>query len=372
MTPHFKFQIQYSDPNSNARLGSFQTPHGKFQTPIFMPVGTAATVKGTTPRALDEIGAEIILSNTYHLYLRPGHQLIQKLGGLHKFMGWNKPILTDSGGFQVFSQAQLRKISDSGVSFRSYLDGSKHWFDPEKAIQIQEALGADIIMAFDECPPLPSSKDQLLKAVQRTTQWLQRCIKAKTRDDQALFGIVQGGTDLQLRKQHLEEIASFDLPGYALGGLSVGETPEEMYEVVQNIVPLMPKDKPRYLMGVGYPWDIAICVAAGIDMFDCVLPTRNARNGLLFTSQGPVKIRNAKYAEDPEPLDPNCHCYTCQNFSKAYLRHLFKAEEMLGPILATHHNLAYYLNLIKQIRNAIREGTLQNLIRHLLDLKPKK
>ncbi len=367
----FQFSITSREQNSSARCGIVSTPHGQFETPIFMPVGTAATVKGVPPNVLEELGAEIILANTYHLYLRPGEELIRELGGLHKFMAWNRPILTDSGGFQVFSQAELREISERGVRFRSFLDGSLHWLDPEKSIAIQEALGADIMMAFDECPPLPSTDEAILSAMNRTTSWLKRCIEAKSNDSQALFGIIQGGVNLKLRERHLEEICSFDLDGYALGGLSVGEEPEEMYRVVEEIAPKMPEDRPRYLMGVGYPWDIVRAVASGIDMFDCVLPTRNARNGLLFTSQGQLKIRNARYKTDPNPPDPNCSCYTCRNFSRAYLRHLFKAEEMLGPILASYHNLAFYLNLIRRIRRAIRENQLPKLVQEVSELKGK-
>ena len=350
------FEVENVDPNTKARAGRLTTPHGIIETPIFMPVGTAGTVKGMRPSELKEIGSEIILGNTYHLFLRPGHELIKKLGGLHQFINWDRPILTDSGGFQVFSQANLRKITDEGVEFRSYLDGSKRWMGPEESIAVQEALGADIIMAFDECVALPADRKQLSSAMTRTTKWLKRCIDAQTREDQALFGILQGGTELDLRKQHLEEIGEFDLEGYAIGGLSVGEPPPVMHEIVHEIAPLMPQNKPRYLMGVGRPEDLVECVAGGIDMFDCVMPSRNARNAQLFTSYGRLRIRNAQFKDDPAPIDENCSCYTCQNFSRAYLRHLFVSKEMLGAMLATHHNLHFYLHLMKEMRNAIKKG----------------
>ncbi len=352
----FRFEVTHTCPETHARAGLLETPHGVIETPIFMPVGTAGTVKGMKPRDLHEMEAQIILGNTYHLYLRPGHELVKKAGGLHAFTGWNKPMLTDSGGFQVFSHSDLNKIKEKGVEFRSHIDGSKHFLGPEESIAIQEALGADIIMAFDECVALPAPREKILEGMQRTTRWLKRCMEAHTREDQALFGIVQGGTELDLRKQHLAELVEFDLPGYALGGLSVGEAPEEMHKVVHAIAPLMPEQKPRYLMGVGRPEDLTTCVAGGIDMFDCVMPTRNARNAYLFTKTGRVKIRNAQYKEDWRPIDETCSCYTCQNFSRAYLRHLFVCKEMLGAVLATHHNLHYYINLMTEMRQALREG----------------
>lgn len=352
----FHFEVTHQDTETQARVGRIITPHGEIETPIFMPVGTAGSVKGLQPRALEEIQAQIILGNTYHLFLRPGHELIARAGGLHKFIQWHGPILTDSGGFQVFSHNELCKITEAGVEFRSHIDGSRKWLGPEESMAVQEALGADIIMAFDECVALPATPTQVKEAMGRTTRWLERCIKAHQRKDQALFGIIQGGIDLDLREQHLQELASFDLPGYALGGLSVGEAPAEMYRVVHTIAPKMPAHKPRYLMGVGKPIDLITCVAGGIDMFDCVMPTRNARNACLFTRHAPIKIRNAQYKEDWGPVDPTCSCYTCQHFSRAYLRHLFVSKEMLGPILATHHNLHFYLHLMQEMRDAIRAG----------------
>jgi queuine tRNA-ribosyltransferase len=357
-TPPFSFRVIAHDPTSKARCGLLHTPHGVIETPIFMPVGTAGTVKGMMPRDLDEVGAQIILGNTYHLYLRPGHQLVEQLGGLHKMAGWSKPILTDSGGFQVFSLGDLRKITEEGVTFRSHLDGSKHFLSPERSMEIQQALGSDIAMAFDECAALPATRETLLDAMHRTTRWLERCIAAHHRPDQALFGIIQGGTEIDLREEHLEQLARYDLKGYALGGLSVGEPPPEMYRIVGAIAPKMPENKPRYLMGVGRPVDLVECVWRGIDMFDCVMPTRNARNGHLFTRRGVVKIRNLQHAENQAPLDPSCSCYTCRHFSLGYLRHLYKSNEMLGPILGTLHNLAHYLDLMRQMREAIQSGTL--------------
>ena len=350
-----QFEVQHKDPDTNARVGLLRTPHGEIETPIFMPVGTVGTVKGMTPQDLKNAGSQIILGNTYHLFLRPGEGIVERAGGLHSFIGWDRPILTDSGGFQVFSLGDLRKITEEGVAFRSHIDGSKRWIGPEESMAIQEALGSDIAMAFDECVALPTDRPKIEAAMARTTRWLKRCIASHTREDQALFGIIQGGTESDLRKIHLEDLAALDLPGYAIGGLSVGEPPEEMYRIVHDLAPLMPNSKPRYLMGVGRPQDLATCVAGGIDMFDCVMPTRNARNAHLFTSHGPVKIRNARYKEDWEPIDSSCSCYTCRNFSRAYLRHLFVAKEMLGPILATHHNLTFYLALMQQMREAIKE-----------------
>jgi queuine tRNA-ribosyltransferase len=351
------FEVFHQDTETAARTGQVTTPHGTIQTPIFMPVGTVGTVKGMKPRELREVGSQIILGNTYHLFLRPGEKLIERFGGLHKFMGWDGPILTDSGGFQVFSQESLRKVTEAGVEFRSHLDGSKRWLGPEESMAVQEALGADIAMAFDECVALPATRERLVDAMDRTTRWLDRCVKAHTREDQALFGIIQGGIELDLRRQHLEQIVEFDLPGYAIGGLSVGEAPEDMYRVVDDLAPRMPADKPRYLMGVGRPEDLVMCVSAGVDMFDCVMPTRHARNAQLFTRTGRVKMRNAAHTDDERPIDPECGCYTCQNFSRAYMRHLFKSKEMLGPILATHHNLHYYLDLMSEMRAAINAGT---------------
>lgn len=344
---------------SGARLGVLHTPHGDIETPIFMPVGTQATVKSMTPEELKEIGSQIILSNTYHLYLRPGHELVKKAGGLHEFMHWDKPILTDSGGFQVFSLGPLRKISEEGVEFRSHLDGSKHFLTPEKAMEIQNALGSDIMMAFDECAPYPASREYVKNSLERTTRWLERCKEAhKNPEKQALFGIIQGGMYKDLREQSAKEITAIDLPGYAIGGLSVGEPKPMMYDILEHTTPFMPVDKPRYLMGVGSPDDLIEGVIRGVDMFDCVLPTRIARNGTAMTSQGKVVVRNATYAEDFTPLDPECDCYTCRNYTKAYIRHLIKTNEMLGARLITTHNLHFLLKLMENIRQAIKEDRL--------------
>lgn len=354
-----RYELIKTCKQSGARLGRLHTPHGIIETPIFMPVGTQATVKSMTPEELKEIGSQIILSNTYHLYMRPGHELIKRAGGLHKFMNWDKPILTDSGGFQVFSLGPLRKIKEEGVEFRSHLDGSKHFLTPEKAMEIQNALGSDIIMAFDECAPYPADREYVKNSLERTTRWLKRCKDAHNNTDkQALFGIIQGGMYKDLREQSAKEITSIDLPGYAIGGLSVGEPKPLMYDVLEHTTPLMPKDKPRYLMGVGSPDDLVEGVIRGVDMFDCVLPTRIARNGTAMTSQGKVVVRNATYAEDFTPLDPECDCYACKNYSRAYIRHLIKANEILGARLITTHNLHFLLNLMKQIRQAIMEDRL--------------
>lgn len=354
-----RYELIKTCKQSGARLGRLHTPHGIIETPIFMPVGTQATVKSMTPEELKEIGSQIILSNTYHLYMRPGHELIKRAGGLHKFMNWDKPILTDSGGFQVFSLGPLRKIKEEGVEFRSHLDGSKHFLTPEKAMEIQNALGSDIMMAFDECAPYPADREYVKNSLERTTRWLKRCKDAHNNTDkQALFGIIQGGMYKDLREQSAKEITSIDSPGYAIGGLSVGEPKPLMYDVLEHTTPFMPKDKPRYLMGVGSPDDLVEGVIRGVDMFDCVLPTRIARNGTAMTSQGKVVVRNATYAEDFTPLDPECDCYACKNYSRAYIRHLIKANEILGARLITTHNLHFLLNLMKQIRQAIMEDRL--------------
>lgn len=352
----FSFELRHTDSHTRARLGRFQTPHGIVDTPVFMPVGTRASVKGLTPDQLRSAGVTILLGNTYHLTLRPGDELVARMGGLHRFMGWDGPILTDSGGFQVFSLQDLRRISDEGVGFRSHIDGRWLELSPEKAIQIQENLGADIIMCFDECPPADAPKAVIEAAVDRTTRWAERCKRAQTRQDQALFGIVQGGTDVELRARSAAGLLPLDFPGYAVGGLSVGESPAEMRATLDETVPLLPAEKPRYLMGVGRPIDLLEGVARGIDMFDCVMPTRNGRNATAFTSQGTVRLRNAVHAEDPGPLDPACTCYTCGNFSRAYLRHLFLVEEMLGPILVSLHNVAFYCQLMAKIRQSLEEG----------------
>ncbi|WP_408647793.1 tRNA guanosine(34) transglycosylase Tgt [Terrisporobacter hibernicus] len=354
-----RYELIKTCKQSGARLGRLHTPHGVIETPIFMPVGTQATVKAMTPEELKEIGSQIILSNTYHLYMRPGHDLVKEAGGLHKFMNWDKPILTDSGGFQVFSLGPLRKITEEGVHFRSHIDGSKHFISPEKAMEIQNALGSDIMMAFDECAPYPADREYVKNSLERTTRWLRRCKEAhKNTENQALFGIIQGGMYKDLREQSAKEILELDLPGYAVGGLSVGEPKPLMYEVLDYTVPLMPEDKPRYLMGVGSPDDLLEGVIRGIDMFDCVLPTRIARNGTAMTSQGKVVVRNAKYARDFTPLDPECDCYCCKNYTKAYIRHLVKANEILAARLISTHNLRFLLKLMEDIRQAIMEDRL--------------
>ncbi|OQY19085.1 MAG: tRNA guanosine(34) transglycosylase Tgt [Anaerolineaceae bacterium 4572_32.1] len=351
----FKFSLFKTDSQSLARAGLFSTPHGEIPMPAFAPVGTQATVKAVSPRELRELNAKLILANTYHLYLRPGADLIARLGGLHGFMGWNGPILTDSGGFQVFSLAGLRRVDDDGVTFRSHVDGSEHRFTPEKAIAVQEQLGADIIMAFDECAE-PYDRNYNEAAMTRTHAWAERCRAAQTRDDQALFGIVQGGVFADLRRESARFLTALDFPGYAIGGLSVGETKAEMHAMLEVTTPLLPENKPRYLMGVGSPEDLFEGVARGIDLFDCVLPTRIARNGAVFTRRGRLNMRNAQYADDPRPIEESCGCYACRNFSRAYLRHLIKTKEIFGLRLTTIHNLHFLLNLMRQIRASILEG----------------
>ena len=352
-------EILKEDSRTSARLGKLHTPHGVIDTPVFMPVGTQGTVKTMTPEEIKEIGAGIILSNTYHLFLRPGHELIREAGGLHRFMNWDGAILTDSGGFQVFSLGHLRTIKESGVEFRSHIDGSLQFLSPEIATQVQMALGSDIVMAFDECAPYPCSHEYTKDSLERTTRWLKRCKDTlTTTDTQALFGIVQGGMYEDLRRQSAAEITELDLPGYAIGGLSVGEPKEMMYEVLDYTVPLLPREKPRYLMGVGSPDALIEGVMRGIDMFDCVLPTRIARNGTAMTRYGKVIVRNATCAHDFGPIDPTCDCYTCRNYSRAYIRHLIKAEEVLGIRLMTIHNLRYLQNLMREIREAIKEDRL--------------
>jgi queuine tRNA-ribosyltransferase len=347
------FQLIKTDRDTGARLGSLTTPHGTVPTPIFMPVGTRATVKAMTPEELREVGARIILANTYHLYLRPGHELVARLGGLHRFMHWDGPILTDSGGFQVYSLGALRKVTEEGVRFQSHLDGSSHLLTPELAVAIQEALGSDIAMCLDECPPQPADYAYVRRSVELTTRWARRCREARRRDDQALFGIVQGGIHRDLRRQSAEELQEIGFDGYALGGVSVGEAQEQVYEVLAFSAPLLPADQPRYVMGIGTPEDLLEAVAAGFDMFDCVMPTRNARNGMLFTSFGRLSIKRAEFAEDDGPIDPECSCYVCRNYSRAYLRHLYQAGEILASRLNTWHNLHYYLNLMARVREAI-------------------
>lgn len=349
-----KYELIKTCKQTGARLGRVHTPHGTFETPAFMPVGTQATVKAMSPDELIEIGAEIILNNTYHLYLRPGEDIVKNAGGLHKFMNWNRPILTDSGGFQVFSLGGMRDISEDGVVFRSHIDGSKHIFTPEKSIDIQNSLGADIIMAFDECIPLPSKYDYVIQSVERTSRWAMRCKDHhRNTSEQSLFGIVQGGVYKDLRRLSVKQLLEIDFPGYAIGGLSVGESAEDMYEILESTVPLLPANKPRYLMGVGSPDFLIEGAIRGIDMFDCVLPSRIGRNGTVMTSSGRIIVRDAAYAKDFSPLDSECGCYACRNFTRAYIRHLFKAEEILGLRLATLHNLYFLLDLMKKIRQAI-------------------
>ncbi|MGI6037576.1 MAG: tRNA guanosine(34) transglycosylase Tgt [Limnochordia bacterium] len=347
------FEVLKTSREHAGRLGRLTTPHGVIETPVFMPVGTQGTVKAMAPQELEEIGAQIVLSNTYHLYLRPGHDLVAEAGGLHKFMNWDRPILTDSGGFQVFSLAALREITEEGVTFQSHLDGSRHFIGPEESMEIQQALGADIVMAFDECAPYPSSYDYTKKAMLLTSQWAERCQKAHKREDQALFGIVQGGMFADLRKRSAIELVQMDFPGYAVGGLSVGEPMELMNEMLEVVTPLLPEEKPRYLMGVGSPDYLFAGVERGIDMFDCVLPTRIARHGTALTHDGKLVVRNAAYARDFTPLDHACDCYICQNYTRAYIRHLLKAKEILGVRLVTWHNLAFLLGLMERIREAI-------------------
>jgi len=358
----FEFEVEKTCPHTGARAGKLYTPHGVIQTPVFMPVGTQATVKTMTPEELKENNAQIILSNTYHLYLRPGHDLVKKAGGLHSFMNWDRPILTDSGGFQVFSLGDLRKIKEEGVYFNSHIDGSKHLFTPESVMEIEEALGADIAMAFDECTPYPADYKYAKDSMERTTRWLERCAKAHTREDQALFGIIQGSMYRDLREESARQITSIDLPGYGIGGLSVGEPAEKMYEMLDYTTVLMPENKPRYLMGVGAPDNLIEGVRRGVDMFDCVLPTRIARNGTVMTKFGRLVIRNAKYSNDFTPLEEGCTCYACQNYSRAYIRHLIKSGEVLGIRLTTIHNIHYLTNLMADIRQAILEDRYPQFI----------
>jgi len=355
----FRFELHAVDPTTGARVGTWHTPHGPVETPAFMPVGTVATVKGLTPDQLRQTGAQMILGNTYHLALRPGAEVLAELGGLHRFMNWDGPILTDSGGFQIFSLAKLTKITDDRVAFRSHIDGSLLELTPERAVEIQEQLGADCIMCLDECPPHDASPERMQAAVDRTTKWAARCRESQKRGDQALFGIVQGGIHREFRERSLAGLLPLDFPGYAIGGLSVGEDPAQMYETLAFTVPGLPTYRPRYLMGVGRPIDLLEGVLRGIDLFDCVMPTRNGRNATAFTSRGVVKMRNLQYRTDPSPLDPECRCPVCRQFSRAYLRHLFMAEEMLGPILLSWHNLAYYQQLMSDLRQAIRAGKSQ-------------
>ena len=354
--PAVAYELIRQCPETGARAGRLHTPHGSFDTPMFMPVGTQGTVKTLSPEELHTMGAGVILGNTYHLFLRPGHEIVKKAGGLHRFMNWDGAILTDSGGFQVFSLGALRKISEEGVAFRSHHDGSKQFLSPEKSMEIQMALGSDIAMAFDECTPYPADYEYACRSMRLTTRWAKRCQAVHNREDQALFGIVQGGMYADLRQESAEQLVAMDFPGYAIGGLSVGEPKPLMYEVLEQTVPFLPQNKARYLMGVGTPDCLVEGVARGIDMFDCVFPTRVARNGTAITSQGRVVIRNAAYIEDFTPLDPECDCYTCRNYSRAYLRHLIRCDEIFGLRLMSLHNLYYLIKLMHQIRTAIIDG----------------
>ena len=351
------FEVENTCPKTSARAGTLTTPHGSIPTPVFMPLATQGSVKSLSPDDVENLAVKILLGNTYHLYLRPGLDIIREHGGLHKFMGWGGPMLTDSGGFQIFSLGHLRKINDEGALFRSHIDGSEHFLTPELSIEIQETLGADIIMAFDECAPADAEPDVFLQAMGRTHRWAERCLQKHQRSDQALFGIVQGGFSMEVRKQSVEALTSMDFPGYAIGGLSVGESKSTMYPTTRETAALLPTDKPRYLMGVGSPEDLVECVSYGIDMFDCALPTRIARNGSLFTREGRANLRNTRFKTQMEPVDPECDCYTCRTFSAAYLHHLFKCEELLGYRLATIHNLRFILKLMEDMRSTIIKGT---------------
>ena len=355
------YELLHKDKTTGARRGVVHTPHGDIQTPVFMPVGTQATVKSMTPEELKEIGAQIILSNTYHLYLRPGHDIVKEAGGLHKFMNWDRPILTDCGGFQVFSLSDLRTISEDGVEFRSHLDGSKHFFSPEKVMEIEEALGADIIMSFDECVKYPETYEYTKNSMERTTRWAKRCKEAhKNTDKQALFGIIQGGFYEDLREKSAKDLIELDFPGYAIGGISVGEPKEEFLKMLYFTAPLMPENKPRYLMGVGTPDYLIESAIAGIDMCDCVLPTRIARNGTAMTWNGKVVVRNATYERDWGPIDPECDCYACRNYTRAYVRHLIKANEILGVRLLSIHNIYFLTKLMERVRIEIENDNLEN------------
>ncbi len=362
MEPSVTYELLHIDKTTGARRGVVHTPHGDIQTPIFMPVGTQATVKSMTVEELKENGAQIILSNTYHLYLRPGERIVKESGGLHNFMRWDRPILTDCGGFQVFSLSDLRTISEDGVEFKSHLDGSKHFFSPEKVMQIEEDLGADIIMSFDECCPYPSTYEYTKNSMERTTRWAKRCKEAH-KTEQALFGIIQGGFYEDLREKSAKDLIELDFPGYAIGGISVGEPKEEFIKMLKFTTPLMPANKPRYLMGVGTPDYLLEAAMAGIDMCDCVLPTRIARNGTAMTSHGKVVVRNANYAEDFTPLDPECDCYTCRNYTRAYIRHLVKCNEILGVRLLSIHNIKFLTNLMERVRMEIENDNLANFVK---------
>jgi len=357
-----EFRIIAEDPKTSARCGELITPHGTVETPVFMPVGTQGAVKTLTPRQLRETGTQMVLCNAYHLSQRPGVEVIEKAGGLHRFIGWDKPTLTDSGGFQVFSLAPLVKVTDEGVEFRSHYDGTRIFLTPEEATKIQNRIGADVIMAFDECVPYPCEEEYARRAVERTTIWAERCLRAHARDDQMLMGIVQGSTYKHLREQSAREIVQLGFSGYAIGGLSVGEERSVMVDILAFTIQFLPRDSIRYLMGVGTPQDMLKAIALGVDMFDCVLPTRNGRNGYAFTSAGAVRIRNEKYRFDESPLDENCDCYTCRNFSRSYLRHLFNVDEINGLMLLSLHNVHFYNNLISRCREAIKRGEFEAML----------
>jgi queuine tRNA-ribosyltransferase len=354
----FHFEIIKKDAFSKARLGRVETDHGSFTTPAFLPVGTQGSVKSLTPEELVEIGVEAILGNTYHLYLRPGHETIGRLGGLHAFIHWERPILTDSGGFQIFSLGSLQKVSEEGVIFQSHLDGSSHFLTPEKVVEIQKTLGTDIAMVLDECVSYPSPYDYVKASVEQTSRWAKRCLQVKREGDPALFAIVQGGVYRDLREKSVQTLVEMGFQGYAIGGLSVGEPKSMMLDVLAWTIPFLPENTPRYLMGVGTPEDMINAVILGVDFFDCVLPTRNARNGTLFTSSGKISIKQAQYAEDRRPVDETCDCYTCRHYSRAYLRHLYVSKEILSSRLNTIHNLYYYINLLRRIKEAIQKNRL--------------
>jgi len=352
----FGYKLLKKDSRSRARLGKLITASGEVDTPIFMPVGTQGTIKSLTIKQLKEIGVDILLANAYHLYLQPGEEIVRKMGGLHKFMSWDRPILTDSGGFQIYSLGVLQKVKEEGLHFKSHLDGSRHFVSPEDAIEIQKALGSDIAMCLDECLPYPSDKEDVRHSLKLTLSWAKRCRDQMSDTEQALFGIVQGGIYQDLRTECIEKLQEIDFDGYAMGGLSVGEPKDIMYQMLEFCEPLFPEDRPRYVMGIGKPEDLFQCVSLGYDMFDCVMPTRNARNGCLFTSKGRIMIKNQKYAKDERPLDDDCKCYTCRNYSRAYLRHLFMAKEILSAVLNTYHNLYFYLDIMRKIRQSIDDN----------------
>lgn len=359
------FRVLARDSRTRARYGVLQTSHGEVETPVFIPVGTSATVKATPQELLEQLNAQIVLANTYHLYLRPGENVLMQLGGLHKFMSWDRAILTDSGGYQVFSHQGLRKITEEGVEFQSHLDGSYHFISPEKSIQIQQMLGSDIMMIFDDCTPYPVTEGEAKTSMRRSLRWAKRCKETHSNKNQALFGIVQGSMFFDLRRESLEHLFEMDFSGFALGGFSVGEPKLLMYELVERLSDSMPEDKPRYVMGVGTPQDLLFCVKQGIDMFDCVLPTRNARNGTLYTSLGPLSIKNSRYRQDEGPIDPHCRCFVCKRYSRAYLRHLFTSREILASILNTYHNLHFYLDFMGRIRESIALNSLLELEQEL-------